>query len=100
MTATPETLDRVASNNDPVREAGVPAPILITEAEVVFSSAAAVRVRPTTMHRWTDAISVVLTAAHRMLLTSTSDPRTPTRHYPKHYAFLENSCLGREMDRL
>jgi hypothetical protein len=100
MTATPGTLDRVAPNNDPAPEVGVPLQILITENEVAFSTAAAVSMRRTTRHRWTETISVVLRAAHRMFLTSTSDPRTPRRHYPKQYAFLESSCLAREMDRL
>ena len=94
MTTTPETRDRVAP------KVGVPAPILITVNEVAFSTAAAVPMRRTTMHRWTDAIRVALTAAHQMFLTSTSDSLTPRRHYPKNYAYLENSRLAREMDRL
>ena len=65
MTATP-ALDLVTSNNDPVPKAGVSAPILFTASEVAFSTVAAVGMRRTTMHRWTEAICVVLTAARRM----------------------------------
>ena len=48
----------------------------------------------------TEATSVVVAAIHRMFATSAPDARPAHRHYPKHYGFLENSCLAREMDRL
>jgi hypothetical protein len=90
----------VGVNAEPTLEAAPPALILITEKEVVLSTAAAVPVRPTTMRWWPRATRVVLAAMHRMFLTSTPDHHQPPRHYPRRYGFLERSCLEREMDRL
>jgi hypothetical protein len=67
-------------------------PVLITEQEVVFSTAAATA-RTTTTRWWHKAI-------RRLFLASTADGRPARRHYPKHCAFLDQSCLAREMDRL
>jgi hypothetical protein len=81
--------------------AAVPAaPVLITEKEVLFSTAAAVPLRPTTTHWWPKLTGVLLTAMHQMWLASTADSGQPRRDYPKRYEFLERSCMGREMDRL
>lgn len=77
-----------------------PAPILITEKQVLLSTAAAVAVRPTTMRRWRRAIDVVLAVMHGTWMTSRTDSVRPPQYYPKRYAFLEYSCMGREMDRL
>jgi hypothetical protein len=99
MTATPET-HVGAPGIEPTLEAVSRAPILITEQEVVFGTAVAAPPRPTTTHWWTEATSVVVAAIHRMFATSAPDARPAHRHYPKHYVFLENSCLAREMDRL
>jgi hypothetical protein len=77
-----------------------PAPILITEKEVLFSTAAAVPVRPTTTRWWPAATRSFLTAMHEMLLTSWVDSREPRRDFPRRYEFLEYSCMAREMDRL
>lgn len=99
MTATPET-HVGAPGIEPTLEAVSRAPILITEQEVVFGTAVAAPPRPTTTQWWTEATSVVVAAIHRMFATSAPDARPAHRHYPKHYVFLENSCLAREMDRL
>jgi hypothetical protein len=78
-----------------------PAPILITEQEVVLGTAAVLRTPPPTTRRQTGATSVFLAALHhRMVLRSTANARSPRRHYPQRYAFLENALMGREMDRL
>ena len=77
-----------------------PAPILITEKEIVFSTAAAVQLRPTTLRGWREATGVVLAALHQMWMTSAAHDRRPRQDYPRRYAFLEYSCLAREMDRL
>ncbi len=75
-------------------------PIIITEKEVVFSTAAAVRPRPATVGWWSRATGVVRMAAQRVLLTSKPGGREPRHYYPRRYEFLERSCMGREMDRL
>jgi hypothetical protein len=81
-------------------EAKDAAPVLISEKEVLFGTAAAVPLRPTTTRRWTEATRVVVAAMHRMSLTSRADGRQPRQDYPRRYEFLERSCMGREMDRL
>jgi hypothetical protein len=84
----------------PEPAAASPAPILITEKEVLFSTAAAMPASPTTTHWLPKATGVVIAAVHGMLLTSSPHGRQPRQYYPKRYEFLENSCLAREMDRL
>jgi hypothetical protein len=81
-------------------EAMPPAPITITEQEVLFSTAAAVPVRSRTIRWWSKVTGVALAAVHRTFLTSTPDGVKPRRHYPQRYEFLESARLAREMDRL
>jgi hypothetical protein len=68
------------------------APVLITEQEVVFSTAAASSLRPASIsRRLIDAIRVVGAAV----------PRPPARrHYPPRFSCFEDSRMAREMDRL
>jgi hypothetical protein len=77
-----------------------PAPVLITEKEVLFSTTAAVPLRPTTTRWWPKATGVLLAAMHQTWLASRTDARQPRQDYPKRYEFLERSCMAREMDRL
>jgi hypothetical protein len=99
MTATPEA--RVTRRGgEPILESVTSAPVLITEQEVAFGTAAAVRTRPTTTRWWTATTSVVLGAIHRMVATVASGAGPARRRYPKHYTFLEHACMAREMDRL
>lgn len=77
----------------PTHTAGVspPAPVLITENEVLFGSVAAVPLpRRSVSRRLVDAISGF--ASYRR--------RPPKPHYPRHYSFLEDALMAREMDRL
>jgi hypothetical protein len=64
-------------------------PVLITEQEVVFGTAAAVRPQsiPTT---------------HRMIgvLRAALRPPPPQPHYARRAAYLERAAMSREMDRL
>jgi hypothetical protein len=80
-------------------EARGAAPILITEQEVLFSTAAAGSLQPTTKRWFPAATGAVLAAIHGIFQRSTAD-RVGPRHHPKHYEFLERACMGREMDRL
>jgi hypothetical protein len=80
-------------------EAEYPAPILITEHEVAFATAAAVQV-PSSARWWTRAIHAVSAAAAAAVRTSTADSRPVRRDVPRRYMFLENALMAREMDRL
>ena len=67
------------------------APVIITQQEVVFSTAAAMSSRPASIsRRLIDAIRVVGDVALR---------RSPARHYPQPSSYLEQSRMAREMDR-
>jgi len=80
-------------------EAASPTPILITEQEVLFSTAAAVPVQPTTTRRWIQATHVIAAGLHRMFLT-TADTRPARRHHPERFRYLEDALMAREMHRL
>ena len=75
-------------------------PVLISELEVALGTAAALRARPKNRRRWFEATQVRLAAMRRSPAPSTHEGRPARRDYPKHYAFLENACMAREMDRL
>jgi hypothetical protein len=77
-----------------------PAPTLITEQQVLFSTAAAVAVRPATIRRWPKAMGVIRSVIRGMWTTSTADSPEPHPHYPKRYEFLEQACMSRAMSRL
>jgi hypothetical protein len=68
------------------------APVFITEQEAVFSTAAAVSLRPASLsRRLIDAIRGVRTALR---------PPPPERHHPQRSSYLEHSRMSREMERL
>jgi hypothetical protein len=75
-------------------------PILVTEQEVVFGTAAAVPLRPGIAHWWIRASHVVLQAIRRTSLTSTAKTRPARRHYPSRLTYLEHSYMKREIRRL
>ncbi|MFZ0714454.1 hypothetical protein [Mycobacterium sp.] len=99
------TSDEAQETFDEARERMVsPAPVLISEQEVVLGTAVALRAQPTTRRRWFEAVSILRAAMRRPLARSTREAhreaRPVRRDYPKRYAFLENGCMAREMDRL
>jgi hypothetical protein len=72
-------------------------PVMITEQEVVFATAAAVPLQPARPgRRWTDVVGAAL---RLMFTTRTAEPR-PRRHYPPRNDYLESSRMAREMHRL
>jgi hypothetical protein len=71
---------------------------LISEQQVLFSTAAAVALPPARTHRWSDAVRAVSGALRRMFAASET-PRAQ-KHYPKRHAWLDNAMMAREMDRL
>ena len=78
--------------------AGVQAapPVLITEQQVLFATAAAMPLQPSKTS-WIDAVRTFLLAA---FVTSNNDPRPKRRHYPPRSDYLEDSRMAREMTRL
>jgi hypothetical protein len=77
-----------------------PAPVLISEHEVALATAIALTPRPTTRRRWVEATQTMLAAMRRTLAPPARESGPVRRDYPKRYAFLENACMAREMDRL
>ena len=70
---------------------------LITEQQVLFNTAAAVALPPSTTRRWSASVSA-MTSAVGSWLASAAKPPKPV--YPKRHAWLENALISREMDRL
>jgi hypothetical protein len=82
---------------EPVVDAAVPRmPVLITEQEVLLSTAAAVTVpSKKTAEQW-----IALLRPRRLFMHSRADERAAKhRHYPHHYVFLEQALMAREMER-
>lgn len=80
---------------EPVTEEVTQKPVLITEQEVVFSTAAAVRVRPANAHRGLIAV------LRGIFVNSTATAEKPRRHYPpRRHSYLEHAAMAREMHRL
>ena len=82
---------------EPVVEPAVAeAPILITEQQVIFGTAAAVSISSKkTAGQW-----IALLRPRRLFTRSTADERAAKhRHYPQHYVFLEQALMAREMER-
>jgi hypothetical protein len=86
--------DAVAAVESVTEEVTQP-PVLIAEQEVVFSTAAAVRVRPATTRRGLIAV------LRGVFVDSTANAERPRRHYPpSRDSFLEHAAMAREMHKL
>jgi hypothetical protein len=66
---------------------------LITEQQVLFTTAAAVVLPPARTRRFSDAVQAV-----GSWLASAAKPPTPV--YPKRHVWFETALMSREMDRL
>ena len=71
---------------------------LITEQQVLLSSAAAVALHPPKTRRWSDTVHVVTSAVSSWLVSAAKPPAKPV--YPKRHVWLETALMSREMDRL
>jgi hypothetical protein len=71
---------------------------LITEQQVLLSSAAVVALPPAKTRRWTDTIHAISGALRAMFAATEKLPAR--RHYPKRHAWIDNALMAREMDRL
>ena len=80
------------------------AEVLVTEQEVLFSTAAAVALPPARTRRWSYPVAVVGAAVGAIFaaLERPEKPEKPRarRHYPKRIGYLENALMSREMGRL
>jgi len=71
---------------------------LITEQQVLFSTAAAVALPPAKTRWFSDTIHAVGAAVRSIFAASEKPPAR--RHYPSRKVYLENALMSREMDRL
>jgi hypothetical protein len=72
-------------------------PTVITEQQVLFSTAAVVAPPPAETRRW--KVMHTVSEALRAYFAPTEKDSAP-RRYPKRHVWLENAAMGREMDRL
>jgi hypothetical protein len=70
---------------------------LITEQQVLLSSAAAVALPPARTRRFSDAVHAVASAVGSWVASAAQPPKPV---YPTRYVWLENALMSREMDRL
>lgn len=71
---------------------------LITEQQVLFSTAAAVALPPAKSRRWSDTLQGAASAIGSWLVSAAKPPTKSV--YPKRHVWLENALMAREMDRL
>lgn len=79
----------------PTIEKPVDTAALITEQQVLFSSAAALAPAPA-RHR---NVAAELASSVRAMFARPERPQA-TKHYPQRFGYLEQSAMSREMDRL
>jgi hypothetical protein len=73
-------------------------PVVITEQQVLFATAAAVPLQPAKTRSWISrVVGAIVSAAS---VTSSNEGRPKPRHYPPRYDFLEDARMAREMHRL
>jgi hypothetical protein len=76
-------------------------PVLITEQQVLFATAAALPLRPAKTGRgWAEAVRAIAASVRAAFVTSGDEARPKRRHYPARNDFLEDSRMAREMFRL
>lgn len=84
-----------------VVEAPPRTPVLITEQQVLFATAAASPSQPVrTRRRGLDAMRALAASVTALFATSASGTHPKPRHYPPRHDFLEDSRMAREMLRL
>jgi hypothetical protein len=71
-------------------------PTLITEQQVLFSTAAAIAPPPARTRRWTGVFGSFATALRK----AAGPPQPVPHHHSERFAYLETALLAREMGRL
>jgi hypothetical protein len=51
-------------------------------------------------HWWHETTLSVQSKVHTAWVIRADRPRTPPKHHPARYGYLETACMSREMDRL
>jgi hypothetical protein len=93
----PEVVEQPADT----AEASPRAPVLITEQQVLFATAAALPLQPAkTSRSWIEVMRTVGSSVRAAFGTSSDESRPTRRHYPARHEFLEDSRMAREMMRL
>jgi len=95
LTTTRRPTSEPAAAPTPIPAAVAQEPALITEQQVMFSTAAAVAI-PAKTHRWTDVFGSFATAVRR----AAGPPEPVQHHHSERYGYLQNALMSREMDRL
>jgi hypothetical protein len=94
--APPEVVEQLAD----VTEAAPRTPVLITEQQVLFATAAGVPLQPAKIgRRWIEAVRGI-GAGLRAVVTSSNEARPKRQHDPARNDYLEDSRMAREMFRL
>ena len=84
-----------------VTEAAPSTPVLITEQQVLFATAAAVPLPPAKIgRRWIEAVRSIGAGLRAATVTSSNEARPKRRHYPARNDYFEDSRMAREMFRL
>jgi hypothetical protein len=84
-----------------VTEAAPRTPVLITEQQVLFATAAAVPLQPAKIgRRWIEAVRAIGAGLRAAVVTSSNEARPRRQHYPARNDYLEDSRMAREMFRL
>ena len=95
MISAPHGMPDAVAAVEPVTDEVTQTPVLITKQEVVFSTAAAVRVRPAKTRLGLIAV------LRGIFVNSTANAEKPRRHSPpRRDSYLEHAAMAREMHRL
>ena len=82
-------------------EASPRTPVLITEQQVLFATAAALPLQPAkTGRRWAELMRAIGASVGVAVVTSSDEARPKRRHYPARNDYLDDSRMAREMLRL
>ena len=93
----PEVVEQPAD----IAEASPRTPVLITEQQVLFATAAALPLQPAkTSRRWTEVVRAIGASVRAAVVTSSDEARPTRRQYPARNDFLADSRMAREMLRL
>ncbi len=95
-----ELMTTPTSTVDAIEVAHDQPPVLITEQQVLFASAASVAVPPARTSNWFVGAAHAFADAIRGVLVASNTHTPSPRYRPSRNHYFEDSRMGREMDRL
>ena len=95
-----ELMTAPTSTGDAIEVAHDQPPVLITEQQVLFASAAAVAVPPARTSNWFVGAAHAFADAIRGVLVASNTHTPSPRYRPSRNHYFEDSRMSREMDRL